>query len=95
MNPGDITSEAVEIVNEGSPVELEGWTLTNGRGDEFEFPSFRLFSGGAVTVYTGVGENTPIDLYWGLTRSAWQIGDTASLFDADGNLQDEFEVTGE
>lgn len=92
INPGDITSEAIEIVNEGSPVDLEGWTLSNGRDDEFVFPPFRLFSGGRVAIHTGVGENTPIDLYWGLNEPVWQVGDTATLFDPDGELHDEFEI---
>jgi LysM repeat protein len=95
LSPGDITREAVEIVNEGAPVELEEWTLESEEGDEFEFPSFRLFSGGAVTVYTGVGQNTPIDLYWGLTSAVWAIGDTVSLYDSDGDLQHEFTITAE
>jgi LysM repeat protein len=92
INPGDITSEAIEIANEGSPVDLEGWTLSNGRDDEFVFPPFRLFSGGRVAIHTGVGENTPIDLYWGLNEPVWQVGDTAALFDPDGKLHDEFEI---
>ncbi len=94
MNPGDITSEAVELLNEGSPVDLEGWMLSNGRGDEFIFPSsFRLFSGGRVAIHTGGGEDTPIDLYWGLNEPVWQVGDTISLFDPDGTLHDEYEIT--
>jgi LysM repeat protein len=95
LSPGDITKEAVEIVNEGAPVELEEWTLENEAGDAFEFPSFRLFSGGAVTIYTGVGQNTPIDLYWGLTRAIWAVGDTVFLFDDNGDLQHEFTITAE
>ncbi len=95
LNVGDVTSEVVEIVNQGTPVEMEGWKLTNGRGAEFVFPPFRLFSGGSVRVHTGVGENQPIDLYWGLTSAAWRVGDLASLFDAEGNLLYEFVVKGE
>lgn len=93
LHPGDVTREAVEIVNKGAPVDLAGWSLSNGRGIEFVFPSFRLFTGGAVTIFTGAGENTPIVLYWGRTNSAWRVGDTVSLYDAEGELQDEFEVT--
>jgi hypothetical protein len=93
ISAGDITREAVEIINEGSPVDLEDWTLSNGRGREFVFPAFRLFTGGGVTVFTGVGENTPLVLYWGLTEPVWRVGTTAFLYDADGDLQDELEVT--
>jgi LysM repeat protein len=92
LHPGDVTREAVEIVNKGAPVDLQGWTLSNDRGIEFDFPSFRLFTEGGVTIFTGAGENTPIILYWGRTNSAWRVGDTISLYDADGELQDEFEV---
>lgn len=92
-NPGDITGEAVEIVNEGSPVDLEGWTLSGSKGrEEFSFPSLGLYSGGGVTIYTGVGENTVIDLYWGRDRAVWEIGETVSLYDEDGELQSEFVI---
>ena len=92
LNLGDITSEAVEIFNPSSPVDLEGWTLSNERGEEFEFPTFRLFSRGLVTVHTGSGDDTPIDLFWGLNEAIWEIGDTVSLFDADGELHTEFVI---
>src|SRR5574341_452455 len=93
VNPGDITREAVEIINIGTPVDLEGWSLTAGGREEFIFPAFRLFTGGGVTVHSGAGQNSPIDLYWGLTSAIWQAGVTAFLYDADGNLQDEYDVT--
>lgn len=95
LYPGDVTREAVEIVNKGTLVDLEGWSLSNERGIEFVFPSFRLFTEGGVTIFTGAGENTSIVLYWGRTNSAWRVGDTISLYDANGELQDEFEVTEE
>ena len=93
LNIGDITREAVEILNEGSPVDLNGWTLSDGFGNEFEFPSFRLFTGGGVTVYSGVGQDTPINLYWGLTSPLWEICDTVYLSDSDGVTQFQFEIT--
>ena len=93
LNIGDITREAVEILNEGSPVDLNGWTLSDGFINEFEFPSFRLFTGGGVTVYSGVGQDTPINLYWGLTIPLWEIGDTVYLSNADGVTVFEFEIT--
>lgn len=93
LYPGDVTREAVEIVNKGAPVDLKGWSLSNERDIEFVFPSFKLFTEGGITIFTGAGENTSIVLYWGRTNSAWRVGDTISLYDADGELQDEFEVT--
>ena len=93
LYPGDVTREAIEIVNEGSPVDLDGWRLTNDDGVEFVFPSFRLFTGGGVTIFTGAGEDTPIVLYWGLNNAVWEIGYTVSLYDADGELHDEFEIS--
>jgi len=93
LNIGDITREAVEILNEGSPVDLKDWTLSNNKGQEYNFPAFRLFTGGGVIVYSGVGQDTPINLYWGLTDSLWGIGDTITLRDSEDNLQDELEIT--
>lgn len=90
--PGEVTREGVEIVNRGSPVEMRGWTLSDERGHEFTFPSFRLFTGGGVIVYTGVGTNSSTSLYWGLTEALWARGDTVSLYDSTGALQDEFTI---
>jgi LysM repeat protein len=89
---GEVTREGVEIVNRGSPVEMRGWMLSDGRGHEFTFPSFRLFTGGGVVVYTGVGTNSSTSLYWGLTAALWSPGNTVYLYDSEGTLQDEFNI---
>lgn len=95
ISPGNVTREAVDIINFGSPINLGGWTLTNGDDQEFEFPDMTLFSNAAVTVYTRVGENTPIDLFWGLDEAVWAVGDTVYLYDDEGQLQDEHEISEE
>lgn len=94
LNPGEVTAEAVEVINRGSSVaRLGGWTLYNERNDaEFEFPPLNLFPQGAITVYTGAGENSAIDVYWGRDASAWAPGDTVQLYNADGDLQFEFDI---
>jgi hypothetical protein len=92
LNPGDISIEAVKIVNEGPMVNLEGWRLVSNGGDEFVFPPFQLFPGGEISVYSGVGENSPTAQYWGLNEAIWRTGDTILLFDPEGNLQGELEV---
>lgn len=93
ISPGEINREAIEVVNLGSPVDLGHWTLRDEDDNEFEFPSFRLFASGGVRVYTRVGENTPIDLFWNLDEAVWEIGETVFLYDDEGELQDEFEIT--
>lgn len=93
LSPGDITKEALSILNEGSPVDLQGWKIISGRSKDFVFPSFRLFTGGSVTVFSGVGENTSINLYWGLTEPLWKVGDLVTLSDATGKTQAQYTVT--
>lgn len=93
-NPGDITREGVEIINRGALIDLANWTLSDGDDHEFEFPSYRLFPSGAVRVYTRVGENSAFELYWELDEAVWHVGDTVYLYDADGQLQDEYEIPG-
>ncbi len=95
LNAGDVTSEAVEILNGGTSVaRLEGWRMVNPRNRaEYIFPVLNLFPQGAITVHTGVGEDTAIDLYWGRDEAVWQVGDTVQLFDAKGELQATFEIT--
>jgi LysM repeat protein len=93
LNPGDVTSEAVEVINLGTSVaRLGGWSLVSEHGDRFEFPPLNLFPQGAVTVYTGGGEDSAIDVYWGLDTAAWKVGETVLLYDADGVLQHEFKI---
>jgi LysM repeat protein len=93
LNPGDITSEAVEIINRGTSVaRMGGWTLSNRRGDRFELPPLNLFPQGAVTIYTGVGQNTAIDIYWGRDRAVWLPGETVRISNASGDLQFEYEI---
>jgi LysM repeat protein len=95
LNPGDVTSEAVEVINLGTSVaRLGGWSLRNDQGDVFTFPALNLFPQGAVTVYTGGGEDTAIDIYWGRDRAAWQPGGVVLLYNADGDLVYEYTVPG-
>lgn len=94
VSAGDVASEALEVINRGTAVaRLDGWTIVNTRTDEtFTFPPLNLFPQGAVTVYSGAGEDTAIDLYWGLDEAVWQSGDMLELYDNLEQLQDEYEV---
>ena len=89
---GDITAEVVEIRNLGNVVNLRGWELVNERGESFVFPDFRMQQGGLVRIFSRQGQNTPAALYWNRETPAWTEGDTATLVDANGQVQAVFRV---
>ncbi|MGQ9785774.1 MAG: LysM peptidoglycan-binding domain-containing protein [Anaerolineae bacterium] len=87
LNPGDVTKEAVYLVNQGLYVRMSGWTLSNDREVIYTFPEFGLGgNGAAVYVHTMVGTDTATDLYWGRTSAAWNVGDTVTLRDTEGKV---------
>lgn len=89
---GKIDTEAVEIRNQGSTIDLQGWTLSSEHGATFQFPEYRMFMGSSVRVFSRQGQNTPIALYWGRTDPVWSAGETATLRDASGQVQATFKV---
>jgi hypothetical protein len=85
---GDLSGERVQLRHIGTQeISLAGWQLKDEDGAAFVFPALRMFSGGAVTVYTRAGVNTVVELYWGLDQPAWSSGETVTLLDPDGNAQ--------
>ncbi len=89
---GDVTREGVEIRNQGGLVDLRGWTLTDAEGTTYTFPDYRLFSNAGVTVFSRVGEDTPVALFWGQSRAVWQAGDVVTLANASGEVQSTLRV---
>jgi len=92
MNWGNVNSEMVEIRNVGNVINLQGWTLSNERGETFRFPEFRMQQGSPVRVYSRQGQNTPAALYWGRETPAWQEGEVITLADSTGQVQATFRV---
>jgi hypothetical protein len=88
VGAGVLDKESVEIRNNGgSEVNLIGWKLQAANGKAFTFPGLTLLDGGIVTVHTGEGINTVVDLYWGLSHPAWSSGQLAILLDAQDNVK--------
>jgi hypothetical protein len=89
IGAGQITEEAVSIVNTGSrPVALVGWKLRDGLGIEYTFGQITLFGDGAgILVHTEAGVDTNLDLYWGLQSAVWEPGETVTLLNRDGVVQ--------
>lgn len=90
--PGDLEMEYVRLLNTGGEVSMAGWTLDDGEGHVYSFPDFTFFSSGAVLVHTRAGKNTSIDLYWGLDEAVWLPGIVITLRDAQGEVQDTFNI---
>ncbi len=90
VDPGNLATEKVTVVNLGGPVELAGWTLRDSQGNVYAFPVLSLFQGGAINVHTGLGRDTVTDLYWGQGGAMWQAGETATLVDPQGQTHTTF-----
>lgn len=88
IDAGNITAEGVEIRNNGPVIDLSGWTLRDGEGNAYIFPNERrLFQGGSLTVFTRVGDDTPIALYWDRQQAAYTSGEAVTLADREGRAQ--------
>jgi hypothetical protein len=94
INVGDLNSEAVVIVNEGSRgVQLADWQLHDGQGNVYTFKVHYLFGDGVnLMLHSRSGDDTTSDLYWGLNVPAWQSGKTATLRDSDGTARATFTI---
>lgn len=86
----NLNDEWVEIVNNGSAVDLTGWVLKDeSASHRYTFAlGFRLEAGASLRVYTGCGRDTSAELYWCSQGSAvWNnSGDTVFLLDPSGNI---------
>lgn len=89
---GSVNTEAVQIVNGGDVVNLQGWTLSNQAGTTFLFPEVRFSPGSAIRIFSRPGTNTPAGLFWGRDTAAWAAGDTLTLADSTGQVHATFEI---
>jgi hypothetical protein len=105
--PDKLNEEFVVIENEGDEtVSLAGWTLkdettTGERRHIYTFPqTVFLAPREKAYIHTGPGEDSfekgkpsKWNLYWGRHGFVWNNeGDTATLFDPEGNKADSLEV---
>jgi hypothetical protein len=84
----NLDQELVKIRNTGArPVILTRWTLRDGDGHAYRFPTTRLRAGATVVVHTGRGTDRPGHRYWGRTRHVWDNhAERARLRDRYGRL---------
>jgi hypothetical protein len=68
-------------------IVLTGWTLRNSSKTNspiFTFPEFTLRAGDFVTIWSYDDANNSENLFWGLDAPLWDVGNVASLRDAQG-----------
>lgn len=93
VGAGDLATERVRLEYQGEGEHsMEGWLLKNESGSEFVFPLLTLFPGGAIDVYTKVGIDSVVSLYWGLESAAWESRDLVTLLDLNGMVRSSFQV---
>ena len=93
VGAGTLGAEIVVVKFEGEgQLDLASWQLKDEDGNTFKFPQLTLYPNGAVQVHTVTGTDTVIDLYWGIGDAVWSSGETARLFDAQGNLRAVYRV---
>ena len=105
--PDKLNEEFVVLENEGTEkISLAGWTLTDEtatgvRRHVYKFPqTVSISSREKAYVHTGPGEDSFEEgkpskwiLHWGRHAFVWNNeGDTATLFDAEGNKVDSLQV---
>ncbi|UCC61820.1 MAG: thermonuclease family protein [Anaerolineae bacterium] len=87
----DPVDEWVEFTNQGdAPIDMSGYTLKDEANHIYEFGGFTLGPKWSARLYTGNGQNTDSELYWGMgNETVWNnAGDTAFLRDPEGSLVD-------
>jgi hypothetical protein len=90
IGAGDLDNEVVMLKRVGAgELSLAGWKLTGTGGKSFIFPTVSLYEG-SLMVYSKIGENSAIELFWGQTKAVWQSGSTVQLLDPSGALQDSY-----
>lgn len=94
ISPGQVSLEAVQIVNNGSrEASLKDWKLTDQLGNTYTFGQLTLFGEGAgISIHTGPGQDNATDLFWGLEEALWNSGDRVVLYDDVGTVRAEFQV---
>jgi len=90
---GVLANEHVVLQRTGDgELSLAGWRMDDGAGHTYIFPELTLYKDGSINLNTRQGDNTVLDLYWGLTTTVWRSGKTVYLYDAQNQLRASFAI---
>jgi LysM repeat protein len=86
-------TEHVVLLRTGDgELSLAGWRLEDGKGNVYTIPMLTLYKGGAINLNTRTGQDTVVDLFWGLASPIWKSGKTVFLYDAQNALRATFSI---
>jgi LysM repeat protein len=90
---GALATERVELVRTGEgELSLAGWRLDDRQGNIYTFPMLTLYKDGAINLNTRTGQDTVVDLFWGLAGPIWRSGKTVYLYDAENQLRSTYTI---
>ena len=94
IDPGVLATEAVQLVNNGGQAQqMAGWAVRDEDGNVYTFGGVSIFGEGAgVVLHSRAGNDSPIEMFWGLDEPAWRSGETLTLWDAAGQVVATFVV---
>ncbi len=93
IGAGVLENERVVLIRTGDgELSLAGWRLEDGMGKVYTFPQLTLYKGGAINLNTRTGENTVVDLFWGLNSPLWKSGQTVFLYDSLNELRASYTI---
>ncbi|MBE9524091.1 MAG: lamin tail domain-containing protein [Chloroflexi bacterium] len=90
---GDLGTERVVLKNMGETrTSMDGWQLQDADGNIYIFSQATLYGNGAITLNTRSNVDTSLELFWGLSEAAWQVGEFVTLFDVNGSEVDRYQI---
>jgi len=82
---GILASESVQLANDSDLViNLQGWRLEKVDGPAYTFGAISLFPGAGLVLYTGIGADSSVALYWNQAEPLWPSGSVARLVNPQG-----------
>lgn len=84
----DLNGEYIVFKNKCSyGIDMTDWLAKDEQANNYTFPKFVLLSGHTVTLYSGSGKDSNLQLYWNSEKPVWNNdGDTLFLRDREGKL---------
>ena len=93
IGAGVLANEHLVLQRTGEgELSLAGWRVEDGAGNAYIFPELTLYKGVSINLNSRQGEDSVLDLFWGLNYTVWKSGKTVSLYDAQNQLRASYTI---